>query len=463
MKMSLTAKLVLFFSTLTLFVLFSLGWVLSKSIEHHFQEMDLAELKNTHRQIQYQLEQKHGDINPINLVVELEHLLPLKAGWQFILYDQNYQQFYTTHSELYDLEWNDLVKNQLVEYELGQNVYRSWVDSAISYQNWKVVALLNINHHIKFMHYFMQILWVSLLLAIPFMALFGWLIVGHALSPLNKMSELSAKVSSDNLGDRLELKTQPKELRELASVFNAMLDRLESSFQRLSQFSTDIAHELRTPINNLMTQSQVALTKARSAQEYQEVLASNIEEFERLSRMINDMLFLAKADKGWLVPQTEKVDLTKEAQRLVEYYQLLASERNVEIELTGQACVRGDAVMLGRAMANLLSNAVHHAEQSSVIKIDLTQKNHHAWISVENRGEDIPAKHWPYLFDRFYRADPSRRAEGGAGLGLAITRSIIQAHGGDIDFSSRHHRTVFRIWLPESRGNIHGKPTGHLD
>ena len=460
--MSLTTRLIWFFSAITLSVLLGLGWMLAQAVEHHFEEMDQAELTTKHRQIDQQIYQMGAQLNPVKLVSELEYLMPQQSGWHFIVFDRDHQQYYASNTQLFDVHWQDLDHQALFDFSLGKQNYRGMAQKTQG-MDWYVVPLMNIDHHNHFMDYFTQILWVSLVIALLLMTSFGWLVIRRALRPLKKMGELATKVSGDNLGERLVLKTLPHELRELAGLFNAMLDRLESSFQRLSQFSTDIAHELRTPISNLMTQTQVALTKSRSVQEYQDVLVSNIEEFERLSRMINDMLFLAKADKGWLVPQTEKVDLALEAQRLVEYYQLLASERNVEIELTGQACVRGDAVMLGRAMANLLSNAVHHAESSSVIKIDLSQKNHHAWITVENQGPEIPAKHWPYLFDRFYRADPSRRAEGGAGLGLAITRSIIQAHGGDIDFSSRHHSTVFRIWLPESRGNIHGKPTGHLD
>lgn len=448
MSLSLTGRLVWFFSGLTLAVLISLGAVLSQAIQHHFEEMDLSELQLKHQQIQYQLDRIETPADPVALSGELDYLLPRELGWQFVMFDKHNQPYYASNVKLYDINWGQMKPDQLVSIHIGKAHYRGLLSSEQSTAEWRVLALLNIDHHDHFMHYFLQILWVSLLLAVLLLTGLGWVVIRRALRPLNRMTELASKVSSEHLGERLMLQNLPNELRELAGVFNAMLDRLESSFKRLSQFSADIAHELRTPVNTLLTQSQVALSKARSVEEYQDLLASNIEEFESLARMISDMLFLAKADKGTLIPLTERVQLAKEAQRVIEYYQLLASEQHIQIHLSGEADVRGDRVMLGRALANLISNAVRYADPGSTIEVALIKKNSHVMVEVTNDGVEIPLEHRPHLFDRFYRVESARSNDGGVGLGLAITRSIIEAHGGEIELASERRKTCFRISLP---------------
>ncbi|MGE4503687.1 MAG: heavy metal sensor histidine kinase [Thiomicrospira sp.] len=451
MNISLTTRLISFFSVLVFGVLLVLGWTLSQAIEHHFEEMDLAELHTKNYQIEQQLKTLQP-IQPLQMISQLEHLLPAQAGWQFVLFDEQGEQYYASDRRLTDFRLTDLSQMQLVSIYLDENHYRSWFPPAYSPHQWQVWALLNVDHHDHFHQYFMQILWMTLLIALLMIAALGWFVINRGLAPLGQMTELASNVSGEHLGERLKLESLPQELRELAGVFNAMLDRLEASFQRLSQFSADIAHELRTPVNTLFTQSQVALSKPRSLAEYQDILASNIEEFERLGRIISDMLFLAKADKGWLVPQTETVQLATEAQRVIDYYQLLASERDVQIRLQGDAHVRGDSVMLGRALANLLSNAVRHANSGSVIELTLKQTPAQVLIEVENQGKDIPPEHWAHLFDRFYRVEKARSAEeGGVGLGLAITRSIVQAHGGSIELCSANQHTCFRIRIPTRR------------
>lgn len=450
MKMSLTSRLVWFFSIITLVVLISLGAVLSQAVDHHFQEMDMSELQLKHQQIQYQLERTETSSDPVALTGELDYLLPRQLGWQFILFDKTNQPYYASNVNLYDISWDQVKTDQLTSIYLGGSHYRGLINSEQTSPDWRVLALLNIDHHDHFMHYFLQILWVSLVLAVFLMTGLGWVVMKRALKPLKRMSDLASKVSSEHLGERILLQDLPAELRELAGVFNAMLDRLETSFQRLSQFSADIAHELRTPVNTLLTQSQVALSKARSIEEYQDVLASNIEEFECLARMISDMLFLAKADKGTLIPAHERVHLATEAQRVIDYYQLLASEQNIQIKLEGDAVVLGDSVMLGRALANLISNAVRYADPGSEIDVALSQVDHHAIIEVTNQGVEILLEHRSHLFDRFYRVEPERSHDGGVGLGLAITRSIVEAHGGQIELANETHKTCFRISLPLS-------------
>jgi two-component system heavy metal sensor histidine kinase CusS len=231
-----------------------------------------------------------------------------------------------------------------------------------------------------------------------------------------------------------------------------MLARLEDSFRRLSDFSSDIAHELRTPVSNLLTQTQVMLSRARTVDEYQDVLASNAEELERMAKMIADMLFLAKADNDLVMPNLETVDLRTEAEGLASFYEAVAEENGVTLTVDGNAAVSGDRLMLRRAIGNLLSNAFGHTPRGGFVRIRIgINEDRMATIQVENSGETIPPEHLPRLFDRFYRADPSRkRLADGAGLGLAITRSIIQAHGGSVSVRSFKGITAFDLKISAS-------------
>jgi two-component system heavy metal sensor histidine kinase CusS len=285
-------------------------------------------------------------------------------------------------------------------------------------------------------------------------AALGWIATRQGLLPLRNIAATAASISAERLSERLPEDGVPDEIRSLAGAFNAMLGRLEDAFRRLTDFSSDIAHELRTPVSNLATQTQVALAKTRNADEYREVLESNMEEYERLARMIGDMLFLAQADNHLLVPSQEAVDLDVEVRRLFEFYEALAAEQKVRLELRGRARVRGDRLMLQRAVANLLSNALRHTPAGGTVTIELASGGGQCRLSVANTGPTVPPEHLPRLFDRFYRVDQARREGAGVhtGLGLAITKSLVEAHGGRIDVTSADGSTRFSITLPLGEG-----------
>ncbi len=258
-------------------------------------------------------------------------------------------------------------------------------------------------------------------------------------------------LEANRLGARLPQTRVPAEVETLVVAFNAMLARLEDSFQRLSEFSSDIAHELRTPVSNLMVQTQVALSGMRTCNQYREVLYSSLEEYERMAQTIGDMLFLAQADNGLLKPSTGPVDLAAEVRGLFEYFDPWSEERGVTLALNGTAAVPGDRLMLRRALSNLLSNAIRHTPAGQGVRVRLESDAEVIRVMVENPGPAIPAEHLPRLFDRFYRVDPARRRQGeGAGLGLAIVKSIVAAHGGTIGVTSTERGTRFVIVLPNS-------------
>jgi two-component system heavy metal sensor histidine kinase CusS len=309
---------------------------------------------------------------------------------------------------------------------------------------------LDITPHMEFMATFRMLLWGAMAVAVGVMGLLGWVVARSGLRPLREVVSTIATVTGSRLTQRLNESGVPGELTDLVSAFNAMLGRLEDSFRCLSDFSSDIAHELRTPISNLMTQTDVALGRARSAEEYRAVLHSSLEEYERMARMIRDMLFLAKADNGMIAINAEPIDLANEVQELFEFYGALADESGVRLAVSGGGTLEGDKLMLRRALNNLISNALRHTSAGGVVSIRIHCPHHRMIeLAVENTGEDIPQEHLPRLFDRFYRVDPSRqRNSEGAGLGLAITKSIVEAHGGSVAVESREGRTRFSVNLP---------------
>ena len=265
------------------------------------------------------------------------------------------------------------------------------------------------------------------------------------------MREQAQVVTAQQLSHRLPVESAPVELAELAQSLNEMLARLEEAFRRLSDFSSDIAHELRTPVSNLMTETQVALSRPRGADDYRGILESNAEEFEHMARMISDMLLLAKAENGLVVPNRETLNLAAEVLALFDYYDAVAEEKGLHLTLEGDGEVSADRLMLRRALGNLLSNAVRHSAANATLRVNISASPDAVTIRMENTGDTIPQEYWERVFDRFFRVDPSRQqSTEGAGLGLAITKSIIVAHGGMISVASIGAVTTFTIRLPRA-------------
>jgi two-component system, OmpR family, heavy metal sensor histidine kinase CusS len=282
----------------------------------------------------------------------------------------------------------------------------------------------------------------------------GTTIARHIVRVAQRLGAAATRISARALHERLALKDTPRELLDSGIAFNHMLDRLESSFKRLSEFSSDLAHDLRTPVNNLLGEAQVALSRPRSAAEYRAVLESAVEDYERISRLIENMLFLARADDARASLQREWIELGHDTDQLHDYFEPLAEERGVAIVCNGCAQKRrvwADRVLLRRAIANLVANALRHATPGSTVTIDAALHAGGACtLEVSNEGPPIAPEHQARIFDRLYRIDPSRGdSASGAGLGLAIVKSIMDLHGGRaVVRSAPGERTVFGLWFP---------------
>jgi two-component system heavy metal sensor histidine kinase CusS len=281
------------------------------------------------------------------------------------------------------------------------------------------------------------------------------IVTRRGLRPLKAMERAVADVRVPQLAVRLAERSWPRELAPLALAFDQMMDRLEESFNRLSQFSADLAHELRTPIANLRGEAEVALTRVRTADEYRRVLESSMEEYERLTEITSKLLFLARADAEETEANLREIDARTVIDGLVEFYEPWAEERGVAVQSAGNAALRADAVLLRRALANLIENALHFTPPGGRVTVEIIPAGalsafpriHNPTpseeapenclkIVVADTGCGIAPEHMPKLFDRFYQADPSRR-KGGAGLGLALVKSIMNLHGGSATITSR--------------------------
>jgi two-component system heavy metal sensor histidine kinase CusS len=456
---SITRRLTLLFVLASSTVLLALGFVIASSVEKHFEEQDMEVLSGKMELTRHTLAQ----LNSIDDLGHITHMMDNSLvghhGLEVLVLNPQGQVMFATPNAGFAI---DVVVASAAQ---GPHVPALWSQGGLSYRgiaaevptglrdesNVIVAVATDIAHHQAFMRLFRQTLWLFVAGAAVLSGLLGWVAARRGLAPLRAMREQTQAVTAQQLSHRLSVNSVPVELAELAQSLNEMLARLEEAFLRLTDFSSDIAHELRTPVSNMMTQTQVALSRARNADEYRSILESNAEEFEHMGRMISDMLLLAKADNGLVVPHRETLQLAAEVQALFEYYEAVAEDKGIQLILQGDASVVADRLMLRRALGNLLSNAVRHATPHTTVQVRVGANTDKIVIEMHNTGDTIAQEHLERLFDRFFRVDPSRqRSSEGTGLGLAITKSIVAAHGGDIHATSGDAVTTFTIQLPRT-------------
>lgn len=457
-KASLTVRLAALFALLTGVFLILVGVVMNRAIESHFRELDNHELSGKLNLIQNLLRHTTSRDKLESLPQRLADAFVGHDTMGVVVRNLDGDALYSARSAYFppaQLAGERLPEADTVWFRdghqyIGREALLEMPLSEARAGSLRVLIGLDISHHMHFLQQLRLRLWMGIALAVVLAATTGWFTAHKGLAPLRRMTATARGLSAEELGKRLTEKDAPSEVLELVEAFNGMLDRLESSFQRLGEFSADIAHELRTPVSNLMTQTQVALSRSRSAEDYREILASNLEEYERIARMIGDMLFLAQAENGRLPRPVERVALAHEVEALIDFYEALAEEKAVRISLSGTASVIGDRLMLRRAISNLLSNALRHTPPQGQIEISIeTLEGGKVCLSVRNAGAPIPADQLTRIFERFHRGSAERRLHGeGSGLGLAITRSIAELHGGTVSVESRDDHTVFRIEFP---------------
>ncbi|WP_431823594.1 heavy metal sensor histidine kinase [Burkholderia sp. F1] len=292
-------------------------------------------------------------------------------------------------------------------------------------------------------------IWVAVAVGAILVGALGYAVARRGLRPVESLGRQTSRIEAHNLNERLDIGGGPIELRELAVSVNRMLDRLERAFVRLSQFSSDLAHDMRTPLANVISSSQVTLSRPRTTDEYEALIDSNIEECERLQRMIENMLFLARTDHAQQHLRLSDLDAANELGRLASYFQGLADEKDIRIVVEGDARVAADATLFRRAVSNLVSNALDHALAGSTIELAALSSAGFSVVKVTNRGRPIAPEHIDRIFERFYRVDASRHGSSkNAGLGLAIVKSIMELHRGNAEAVSNDAGTTFILRFP---------------
>ncbi len=426
------------FFTTSVFVFIGLGFAIQYLVQSHFYEEDLRLIESNRTSIFVLLENKK--------ISSSEIFASLKSRGIYIWLEKND----ATLSQNTNIIPNDSAFKQskkINEWIYNEGTFRTLYYPLNNDNYMGFLIGINIDHHIRFNKRLNGILMWSVGIASLLSFLYSFMIVNMGFKPLQSLQDRIKQVQPNKLNIRLSDTSLPNELMEFAKIQNQMLERLELGFERLSDFSSDIAHELKTPLANIVTQTHVTLAQPRTHHEYQEILSSNLEELERINKTINDILYLAKSENDLLLKDNIQLNLNELFTPIVEYYSIISEESGNPIYLSGQGTLFGDKSMIQRIINNLLSNAIRHSEENTDITIDIKETPNNVVIAVSNMGDTIDEKDLPFIFERFYRADKSRQhlSSSGAGLGLTIVRAIVNAHNGNITVQSLNGNTTFTV------------------
>jgi two-component system heavy metal sensor histidine kinase CusS len=322
-----------------------------------------------------------------------------------------------------------------------------------AFRNVTVQIAIDVSQKEQFLARFRLWAWVILIAMLGVFPFVGYEIARQGIRPVEEMATTARRITSSHLGERIVAEGYPFELASLARTFNKMLDGLEDSFERISRFSADIAHDLRTPVNNIRGEAEVALARARTIDEYRDALGSSLEEAVRLSDLISNLLFLARTESPLTHLRLERVNVSDLLAGVCDYYEASAADGGIQLTSVSSdepVVAELDRTMIQRAVGNLVSNAVAHTPRGGSVLLLSCADPASLRIEVADTGVGIPADALPRVFDRFFRVDPSRsRTSGGTGLGLSIVQGIMTLHGGKVEINSKPgHGTRVTLRMP---------------
>src|SRR5574343_464741 len=428
-RLSLTRRLSLFFTLVAASVVLGLGGLFMTAADRHFIELDRSVLQDKRHLIDDILPRANSaEALRWRLSEALNHHHGLFARVTTPTGQALFQTEGFPEPDRWLLPEHETLLHTLTREQHGQQQYRTQqfrAQAQYAPESPLVITLaMDTIHHRHFLDDLLRTFAVYALAAILASGLLGWAAVYYGLAPLRAIKAHAAAVTAQRLQACMPVQAVPAEM----------------------------AHELRTPISNMLTQTQVTLATPRENAAYRDILASNAEELQRLARMVADMLFLAKTERGVDLPHKERFMAADEARALLDFYEAVADDKDIRLTVQGNGSIEGDRLMFRRALSNLLSNALRHAPAGGHVRIMVAERPAGTEVSVENTGEDIDPQVLPRLFDRFYRADPARAhpTSDGAGLGLAITKAIVEAHGGLISVTSAQGVTCFSMVFPHS-------------
>ena len=455
-RLSLTVRLTVFFTLVAGAVVLGLGLLFMAAADSHFAELDRAALADKKRLIESILDHAQS---PQEARARLGDALSYHHGLHVLVKDAQGATLFETGG-LTAPPANRAMHSAAPAGHVPE-VRQASAFHALRFQAplarnpgtvLDVSLAVDTSHHQEFLSDLRRQLALYAAIATLVSGLLGWLAAHQGMAPLRAMKARAAAVTGQQLQERMPVEAFPVEMADLAQALNQMLGRLEDDFQRLSEFSSNLAHELRTPISNLLTQTQVSLSAKRDAATYRDILASNAEELQRLARMVSDMLFLAKTERGIDLPNKEQFFAAPEVQALLDFYEAVAEDKGIHLSAHGDGAIQGDRLMFRRAVSNLLSNALRHTPEGGEVQIEVSTDAQGTQVRVENTGEAIDPKDLPRLFERFYRADAARThpPSDGSGLGLSITKAIVEAHQGQVLARSAGGRTQFCLTFPHA-------------
>jgi two-component system heavy metal sensor histidine kinase CusS len=454
-SLSIAARIVLLFVVGSAVIMAGAGYALYHALRMQLQAQDLAEVRGKTEVVEYVL-RDHGE--PASLETKIKRLQDISIGHPHL-------SISVRHGERWLVPPPDdlaAVARQVsesrphgpyVEARVGDRIW--WLHGVhhalpgTPVESIDVVLAVETTETHKLLREHAAAAAMVAVLGTLASALLAWFVARRGLAPLAAVAARAGQVTAQRLGARMSVEDAPQEVHGLAVSINRMLERLEESFRMLEQFSADIAHELRTPLNNLLLQTQVTLGRPRTPEEYRDALHSNLVEIERLQRMISEMLFLARTDRGMIELDVEDIDVSAEASSVAEYFEAAAAEKMQSLTIAGEARLRADRLLVRRALTNVLSNAVRYSPHGADIRVTIDARPDSVCVAVTNPGGDIPAAELERLFSRFARRDESRaRAREGAGLGLAIVDSVMKAQGGSVDARSEDGVVTFTLRFP---------------
>ncbi|MCX4164228.1 MULTISPECIES: heavy metal sensor histidine kinase [Paraburkholderia] len=458
-ELSLTARLATWFALITVLVFGVGGGVLYHAMAQQIRAQDDFDLVLTARHLRRLAEELDS---PQGVVLHESRLDSLVLGNQafflrvqdesgHVLLDRN-----PSHIAIGDLKevkpTNRILEHDVQEWHTPGGLTMRGVATDIALSDGSVVDAVvgrEMSDREALLARYRNTLYLTTLSALLATLVLGYLAVRVSLRPLRDIAGSATHVTVGKLDTRIPSGGVPRELAALVSALNSMLARLELGFQRLSQFTADLAHDLRTPLGNMRGASEVALARSRSADEYQAVLISNIEECERLSRMVENVLFLARADNPQYMTTATRFPVRDELQRVAEYFEGIADDAGIAIQVAASGQLHADIDLFRRAVSNLLANALRYTPRGDTVTLTASETHDGVTVTVANPGTPIAQQHLSRLFDRFYRVDESRsNPSGSTGLGLAIVRTIMELHGGSASVESDTTATQFHLHFP---------------
>ncbi|WP_313107888.1 MULTISPECIES: Cu(+)/Ag(+) sensor histidine kinase [Pseudescherichia] len=470
---SLALRLTFFISLSTILAFISFTWFMLHSVENHFAEQDVSDLQQINTTM-HGILQSSADPDEKKISKIKESIASYRNVAVLLMDPQGNTLFsssqgaalrpamktadFSSHRRMQDVFlWTveDPVRPVHGGPGMKMETYRIIASSGTATlqgksQNYVLLTGLSINFHLHYLDALKKNLIAIAVVISLLIVLIIRIAVRQGHLPLRNVSNAIKNITSENLDARLEPSRVPIELEQLVVSFNHMIEKIEDVFTRQANFSADIAHEIRTPITNLVTQTEIALSQDRTQKELEDVLYSSLEEYNRMTKMVSDMLFLAQADNNQLIPDRVMFDLSAEIIKVFDFFEAWAEERNITLKFTGVHClIEGDPQMFRRAINNLLSNALRYTPEGQAVTVSIKEQENHFELMIENPGKPVPEEHLPRLFDRFYRVDPSRQRKGeGSGIGLAIVKSIVEAHHGRVHVESDVRSTRFILSVP---------------